>query len=150
MAEQRQPILLVEDDSNDVLLIKRAFRKAQLKINLTTVADGDTAIAYLSKQPPYTDSNLYPQPALILLDLKLPRRSGLEVLQWLRQQPQLKRLLVVILTSSEENSDIEQAYELGANSYLVKPLQFEDLVALVEIVHNYWFKSNIIPDIIHS
>lgn len=150
MDNQLQQILLVEDDSNDVLLIQRAFRKAQLKVNMTTVADGDAAIAYLTKQQPYIDSSLYPQPLLILLDLKLPRRSGLEVLEWLRQHPELKRLLVVILTASEENSDINRAYELGANSYLVKPINFHDLVGLVQLIDNYWFKSNKIPHVFHG
>ena len=111
-------ILLVEDDYNDILLIQRAFRKAEIQQSMLQVTDGDEAIAYLSGEGQYTDRQTYPIPSLILLDLKLPRRSGLEVLAWIRQQTKLKRLLVVVLTSSQENSDLNRAYDLGANSYL--------------------------------
>lgn len=84
----------------------------------------EAAIAYLSHQQPYTDPERYPIPALILLDLKLPRRSGLKVLAWLQQQPELRRLRVVVLTSSGETLDINCTYDLGASSYLVKPVDF--------------------------
>lgn len=140
MITEPQTILLVEDDSNDVLLIKRAFKRASVNTQIEIVADGDEAIAYLSQRD---DRGDYPAfPALILLDLKLPRRSGLEVLEWLRQQPILKRLLVVVLTSSQEEPDIARAYDLGVNSYLVKPVVFDDLVALVTNVHQYWIAFN--------
>lgn len=139
----KHTILLVEDDSNDVLLIRRAFRQASLDhLDLQVVADGDAAIQYLSQAEPYTDKVQYLPPSLVLLDLKLPRRSGLEVLAWLRQQPYLKRLQVVILTASCENPDIEQAYDLGANSYLVKPINFKDLVSMVTTLHLYWLTLN--------
>ena len=134
-------ILLVEDDSNDVLLVRRAFRKAKLNPQIEIVADGDEAIAYLTRQPPYSDRQL-DLPSLILLDLKLPRRSGLEVLEWIRQQPHLKRILVIVLTSSRENPDVAKAYDLGVNSYLVKPVAFEDLVKLMAQVHHYWLDLN--------
>ncbi|MEM7592201.1 MAG: response regulator [Cyanobacteria bacterium P01_A01_bin.83] len=140
-------ILLVEDDYNDILLIKRAFRKAQVQQPLVMVSDGDEAISYLSRTGKYADEQNYSSPTLILLDLKLPRRSGLEVLAWIRQQPLLKRLLVVVLTSSQENSDLNQAYDLGANSYLVKPINFQDFVNLIELVDVYWFKLNQRPEI---
>lgn len=138
-------ILLVEDDYNDILLIQRAFRKAKIQQSMMIVSDGDEAIAYLSREGQYADTKTYPTPILILLDLKLPRRSGLEILAWIRQQPILKRLLVVVLTSSEENSDLDRAYDLGANSYLVKPINFQDFVKLVELVDAYWFKLNEFP-----
>ncbi|MCC0179740.1 response regulator [Waterburya agarophytonicola K14] len=139
------PILLVEDNYNDVLLIQRAFRKAGIKPPMSIVSDGDEAIAYLSRQGQYVDTERFPIPLLVLLDLKLPRRSGLEVLAWIRQQPELRRLLVVVLTSSQENSDLAQAYDLGANSYLVKPVEFQDFVKLIELIDAYWFKTNQIP-----
>ncbi|HHP7231680.1 MAG TPA: response regulator [Xenococcaceae cyanobacterium] len=141
------PILLVEDDYNEILLIQRAFRQAKIEPPMSIVSDGDEAIAYLSRQGKYADSKLYPTPVLVLLDLKLPRRSGLEVLTWIRQQPESKRLLVVVLTSSQENSDIAQAYDLGANSYLVKPVNFQDFVQLIELIDNYWFKFNQRPQL---
>ena len=139
------PILLVEDDDNDVLLIKRAFRKANIMPLMSIVSDGDEAVAYLSQTGQYKDIDRFPIPLLVLLDLKLPRRSGLEVLAWIRQQPKLRRLLVVVLTSSQENSDLARAYDLGVNSYLVKPVDFRDFVSLIELVDAYWFKTNKLP-----
>lgn len=145
----RHTVLLVEDDSNDVLLIRRALRQANLDyLDIQLVTDGDAAIQYLSQAAPYTDIEQYPSPSLVLLDLKLPRRSGLEVLAWLRQQPYLKRLQVVILTASCENPDIEQAYDLGANSYLVKPIHFQDLVDMMTTLHLYWLTLNERPHIL--
>ena len=144
------PMLLVEDNENDVLLIKRAFRKAEITPSMSIVSDGDEAIAYLSQTGQYADIEKYPIPLLVLLDLKLPRRSGLEVLAWIRQQPELKRLLVVVLTSSQENSDLARAYELGVNSYLVKPVYFQDLVSLIELINTYWIKTNKSPQSLSS
>lgn len=139
------PVLLVEDDYNDVLLIQRAFRKANVELPLSIVEDGDEAVAYLSRSGQYADIERYPPPMLVLLDLKLPRRSGLEVLAWIRQQPKLKRLLVVVLTSSQEDSDLAQAYDLGINSYLLKPVDFQNLVRLIKLIDEYWFKTNLLP-----
>lgn len=135
-------ILLVEDDSNDVILIRRAFRKAEIEIPIHIVSDGEEAITYLTHQSPYDDLEKYPRPTLVLLDLKLPRVTGLEVLEWVRTQPELKRLLVVVLTASQESPDVNKAYDLGANSYLVKPVNFNDLVALTETIHSYWLNLN--------
>jgi CheY-like chemotaxis protein len=140
-----QSILLVEDDSNDVLLVRRAFRKANIQIPINIVADGEEAIAYLTNQSPYDDPEQYPVPSLILLDLKLPRITGLEFLEWCRNQPRFKRLLVVVLTSSQEHPDVSKAYDLGANSYLVKPLKFDDLMTLMKNVYDYWLQLNKIP-----
>lgn len=142
MIEKSMPILLVEDNYNDVLLIKRAFRKAKIEPVMSIVSDGDEAVDYLSQQGEYADVTRFPVPLLILLDLKLPRRSGLEVLAWLKQQPKLKRLLVIVLTSSQEECDLSQAYDLGANSYLLKPINFQDFVGLVKLIDAYWFKMN--------
>ena len=141
------PILLVEDNYDDVLLIRRAFRKAKINPPMSIVADGDEAIAYLSREGQYANKEKFPVPTLILLDLKLPRRSGLEVLAWIRQQSKLKHLLVVVLTSSKENSDLAEAYDLGVNSYLVKPIRFQDFVSLIELIDRYWFKVNQIPQL---
>jgi len=135
-------ILVVEDDANDVLLLTRAFRKAKVSTPFHVVADGEAAMAYLAGTAPFTNRQQHPLPDLILLDLKLPRVSGLEVLAWLRQEPELKRTPVVVLTSSRENKDINQAYELGANSYLVKPVAFDALLELVQHLNLYWLKLN--------
>ena len=140
-------ILLVEDDPNDVLLIRRAFAKANLANPLQVVGDGDAAVAYLAGVSPYAAREQYPLPVLVLLDLKLPRRSGLEVLQWVRQQPGLRRLPVVVLTSSRENADVNRAYDLGINSYLVKPVEFDDLLAMVRTLGAYWLILNERPEV---
>jgi len=104
-------------------------------------------VAYLSGKPPYADRNRYTLPALMLLDLKLPRKSGLEVLQWVRQQDGLKRLPVVVLTSSRETADVNRAYDLGANSYLVKPVAFESLLEMVKALNLYWMTLSERPEV---
>lgn len=135
----QHPILLVEDDDNDVLLIKRAFKKAKMANPVEVVSDGEAAITYLSRKPPYDER---PVPELVLLDLKLPRKSGHEVLQWIREQPRFKYLPVVVLSSSRERPDVQRAYELGANSYLVKPPSFEALIEMVQTLDVYWLVLN--------
>ncbi len=124
----------MEDDPNDVLLTQRAFRRANIVNPLQVVQDGEVAVLYLDGQGPL--------PTLMLLDLKLPRLSGLEVLEWLEQQPELKRLPVVVLTSSRENADVNRAYDLGANSYLVKPVAFNNLLEMVRSLNEYWLILN--------
>lgn len=145
-------ILHVEDDPNDVMLVGMAFRKAQLEINLFPAIDGDQAVHYLAGDGIYADRAAYPLPALVLMDIKLPRKSGLEILAWLRSQPHpyLKRVPVVILTSSNQPDDIDAAYDLGANSYLVKPGDLLVLVELVKALHHYWFCCNARPGIAAS
>src|SRR5262249_49862465 len=123
----RGTILLAEDDPNDVILFRRAMGMASLNLDsLHVVRDGEEAISYLNGQAAHADRERYPLPALLLLDLKMPRRSGLEVLSWLRRQPELRHLIVVFLTSSNNAEDIRRAYEAGVNSYLVKPVDFSE------------------------
>lgn len=140
-------ILHVEDDINDVELVKIVFRKTKAAGQLAVVGDGDQAISYLEGEGIYADRQLYPFPELVLLDIKLPRKSGLEVLAWLRSQPQshLKRLPVVMLTSSNQPHDVEKAYDLGANSYLVKPGELSKLTELIALIHQYWLNVNMRP-----
>jgi CheY-like chemotaxis protein len=145
-ADTSTTILVVEDDANDVLLIRRAFRKAEILNPLQVASDGDAAVDYLAGRPPFDDRDQHPLPVLVLLDLKLPRRSGLEVLEWLRKQPGLKRLPVVVLTSSRETRDVNRAYDLGASSYLVKPVGFDTLLDMVKSVHHYWFALSEKPE----
>jgi CheY-like chemotaxis protein len=141
MSGYEPTILLVEDDSNDVLLVRRAFRRAGLSARIEVASDGEAAVAYLAAMP--TDSI----PGLVLLDLKLPRRPGLDVLHWLRQQPGLRRLPVVVLTSSRESTDVNRAYDLGANSFLVKPVGFTELLEMVRTLGLYWLGLNEAPEI---
>ncbi len=129
-----RPVLLVEDDPNDILLIRRAFQKTSMAAPLQVVHDGDAAVAYLEGQGAYADRGRYPLPILMLLDLKLPRRSGVEVLTWMREHEGLEALPVVALSSSGEPVDILRAYELGARSFYVKPTSFTDLLGLVKVL----------------
>lgn len=138
-------ILMVEDDSNDVVLIQRAFAKAGLKNNLKVVREGGQAIDYLSGKGVYSNREKFPLPFMLLLDLKMPGMDGFEVLQWIRNEPEFKRLLVVVLTSSILQSDVDRAYELGANSYLVKPVEFTEMVNLIQRFEIYWTEINRTP-----
>ena len=133
-----ETILLVEDNPDDVLLLKRAFKKAGLPHALQIASHGEEAVDYLAGDGRYADRDKHPFPALMLLDLQLPRRSGHEVLEWLRAQDDLRRLPVVVLTSSREPNDINRAYDLGANSYLVKPVSFDALLEMVQVLERYW------------
>ncbi len=143
----RTTILLAKDDQNDVMLIKRAFSKSRIVNPIVCVENGEDAVAYLRGDGQYAERQQHPLPFMLLLDLKLPRLSGHEVLQWLRGQPLLKRLPVVVLTSSREPVDINRAYELGANSYLVKPVVFEEFAALMRQLQVYWLMLSEQPDI---
>jgi CheY-like chemotaxis protein len=147
MYSEQNTILLVEDNPKDVLLMQRAIRKANIVHALQVVNDGDAAVSYLSGEQPYCDRVNYPLPVLVLLDLKLPRRSGSEVLMWLRQQPQLKRLPVVVLTSSKEYAEINHIYDLGVNAYIVKPISFNELVEIVKTLNLHWIIFNEKPEI---
>ncbi len=138
----RATILVLEDDPNDVLLIQRAFRRATVAPSIQVEGDGEQGVAYLAGQGPYADRVRHPLPMLLLLDLKLPRLSGFEVLEWLRRQPGLKRLPVIILTSSRQSADIDRAYDLGANSYLVKPVASDALRDMVRTLGLYWITLN--------
>ena len=146
---QTQTILLVEDNPVDVLLMQRAFRNEIFaNTSLQIVRDGDAAVFYLNGDGEYSDRDRYPLPAIILLDLKLPRRSGHEVLLWLRQQPELKRLPVVMLTSSRQTLDVKRAYDLGVNSYLVKPIGFASLLEMMQSFREYWLSYTELPETI--
>jgi CheY-like chemotaxis protein len=140
-------MLIVEDDPYDSKLILRAIRKARILNPTRLIEDGASAIAYLAGKPPYDDRQKFPLPVVVLLDLKLPKQTGFEVLEWLRNQPTLSRLPVVVLTSSAENSDVNRAYDLGANSYLVKPVDSDALVDMLKTVELYWLFSNTKPDL---
>jgi CheY-like chemotaxis protein len=131
-------ILLSEDDENDVFFLERAFKQAKVANPRHRVRDGEEAILYLQGEGEYADRQKYPLPYLMLLDLKMPRKNGFEVIAWVRSQPGLRRLPIVVLTSSKEDPDINRAYELGANTYLVKPVKFEALVEMMRALNMYW------------
>jgi CheY-like chemotaxis protein len=139
--------LLAEDNEDDLLLIERAFRKAGLPYRVRAVRDGEEAVDYLAGRGSYADRLAHPLPCVLLLDLKLPRRSGFEVLTWVRGQAGLRRLPVVVLTSSEQMADVNRAYDLGANTYLVKPATVEALRDLVRTLDLYWIAMSEKPDL---
>ncbi len=132
-------ILHVEDNPDDVVLTALAFRKAGVQAKLEVATDGAKAIAALEAAARST------LPACVLLDIKLPSLSGHDVLAWIRQQPQLKRLPVLMLTSSLLPEDINRAYELGANSYLIKPADLDMLISLAKAIDLYWLRTNTPP-----
>ena len=141
-------ILLVEDDSNDVLLLERALKKAHLRNPLKVVRDGEQATKYLAGEGSFADRTRFPFPSLMLLDLKLPCKSGHEVLAWVREQKNfIKRLPVVVLTSSKHLMDINRAYDLGANSYLIKAGDFGSLFYIMQNVERYWLQLNERPEL---
>ena len=140
-------ILLVEDDSNDVLLVQRALKRLSILNDCQVARDGEEAVAYLAGRGKFADRHEYPLPAIVLLDLKLPKKSGLEVLEWVKSREGLRRIPIIALTSSRETSDVNQAYDLGVSSYLVKPVTFTALVDLLTQVDIYWLLLNQGPDV---
>jgi CheY-like chemotaxis protein len=131
-------ILLAEDREDDILLIQRAFKQGGIRYPLMIVRDGEEAISYLSGIGRYSNRELYPIPALFLLDLTLPVTDGFEVLRWIRSRTELQDLPVIVLTASDRIRDVNQAYRLGAHSFLVKSLDFQDAVALAQSLSDYW------------
>ncbi len=123
-------VLVAEDDSDDAFFLKRAFFKAGIDAPVHLVRDGQEVIDYLSGVPPYDDREAYPLPGLLLLDLKMPRVTGFEVLQWLQEHPSLRRIPVVVLSGSGRPVDVERAYSLGANYYAIKPQDVDQLLGL--------------------
>jgi len=143
--ENQKPILYAEDQENDIFLFERASKGAGVLNPLKIVQDGKEAIDYLNGAAPFGDRGLHPAPSLVLLDLKLPRKSGFEVLEWVRQQPELRMLPIVIFTSSAHDHDVHRAYALGANAYLVKPSSLDKLSETVKAIKDFWLTLNRIP-----
>ena len=138
-------ILHVEDEENDILLFKIAFEQAGIPLPVQVVTNGQMAIDYLSGAGPFGDRSKYPLPCLVLLDLKLPSKSGFEVLEWLRAQPWLRRIVVIACTSAEHEQDIARAYELGANSYIVKPMDIAERNETARRLKAWWLECNRFP-----
>jgi len=143
--EKPAHILLVEDNSMDIELTLDAFHEAKLLNTIYVVKSGLDALDYLFGKGKYSDRKEYPLPNLVLLDLKLPGIDGFEVLKQIKAAPVLKRLPVVILTSSKEEGDRALSYDRGANSYLVKPVSFEGFLGIVREINGYWLSLNVSP-----
>ncbi len=135
-------ILHVEDESTDLLLMQLAFQDAGIALPIQVAGDGQVAINYLSGAGAFADRTKFPWPCLVLLDLKLPRKSGFEVLEWMRAQPLLRRLVVIVLTSAEYEYDIPRAYELGANSDVVKPMDVAQRQQICSLLKAWWLGCN--------
>ena len=143
-------ILIAEDLEDDILLIQRALRKAQVLNPVQVVHNGEEVIAYLKGEGKFSNRAEYPLPGLLLLDLKMPRMDGFEVLRWIREEPNLRALRVIVLTSSADMRDVNEAYELGANSFLVKPMDFEDYAGIGKFLNEYWLRTDKAPEISRS
>jgi len=136
------PILLVEDNPDDVLITQRAFKKGMIKNKLYTVENGIEALKFLHKDEDYFD---VPVPALILLDINMPLMDGFQVLEKIKGDEELRKIPVIMLTTSERDSDIERAYSLGCNSYIVKPVNFQKFLEVVVNAQEYWLQISKIP-----
>ena len=136
-------ILLVEDNPMDVILTLDAFKEAKLNNKINVAHDGEEALDYLFGRNKFSDRKLFPMPSLILLDLKMPGIDGFEVLRQIKNAGKLRRIPVVILTSSKEEGDRTLSYDIGANSYLLKPVAFNGFVDVVKKIDDYWFSLNI-------
>lgn len=131
-------ILVAEDDPNDALLIKRAFSKIGINHPVHVVADGEEAIAYFAGNGKFEDRSAFPYPQFFITDLKMPKKSGFEVLAWLKQHPEFTVVPTIVLSSSKQEEDVKKAYQLGANSYLTKPADFAQLQDLARKMFEYW------------
>jgi CheY-like chemotaxis protein len=140
-------ILIAEDSDDDIVLIRRSLNRAHVFNPLQVVGNGEDVIAYLSGEGKFANRDEFPLPSLLLLDLKMPRMDGFQVLQWIRRQTSLKALRVIVLTSSADIRDVNLAYQLGANSFLVKPMDFENFVEIGKFLNDYWLRADQEPAI---
>lgn len=135
-------ILVAEDSEGDAFVLQRAFDKAHIDAELYFVEDGQDAVDYLAGVGAFGDRKVHPMPRLLLLDLRMPRLSGFDVLDWLQQHPTLKRLPVAVFTSSNIDKDVDRAYDLGANSYIVKPGSLGGYEEFIKTLQRYWTEFN--------
>ena len=143
--EHRIEIVFVEDSPEDADLAMRSFKKHKLVNEIKVIDDGQSAMDYLFGEGEYADNGRPVTPKLVLLDLKLPKVNGLQILERMKSDPTLKRVPVVILTSSNEDRDITRAYDLGANSYIVKPVNFSKFAEAIQNLGVYWMVLNQLP-----
>ena len=141
-----QPVVLVaEDRDDDLFMLRRSFQQLGFETPVQYVRDGDETIAYLAGDGKFANRVEYPLPDLLLLDLKMPRKNGFDVLEWIQGQPELDALRVVVLTTSDDIFEVNRAYKLGASSFLTKPFNFTEFRDIVQAVHNYWLNLNRAP-----
>jgi CheY-like chemotaxis protein len=138
-------ILIAEDDDDDFLLTEQALREAKLLNPLQRALDGQELMDYLERRGPYRDHAAYPAPAIILLDLNMPRKDGREALREIKRSEKLRHLPVIVLTTSKAEEDIVRSYDLGVNSFVIKPVTFGGLVDAVKVLGRYWFELVKLP-----
>ncbi|MDA1191920.1 MAG: response regulator [Candidatus Poribacteria bacterium] len=143
-------ILYAEDDEEDRLLTERALRRAKLTNRLVMVEDGEELVSYLQREGKYADRNEYPLPGLILLDLNMPRMDGREALTIIKSNAEWRAIPTIVLTTSAAEEDILRSYDIGANSYIQKPVTFERLVDVVRNFSHYWFQIVELPPVEES
>lgn len=146
MRAPSQPILLVEDSPEDFEATVRAFKRSGLNNPIFRCEDGENALDFLHRRGPYADPERSPRPGVILLDLNLPGTDGREVLTEIKQDDQLKKIPVIVLTTSNDARDVESCYQAGANSYIQKPVDTEGFVRAIERLNGYWFEVVVLPD----
>jgi CheY-like chemotaxis protein len=144
-AKLNTTLLLADDDPDDRLLVKEALEESRLGADLRSVEDGEELMDYLHRRGKYTDPKDSPHPALILLDLKMPRKSGHQALEEIKSNPKLRFIPTVVLTTSKAEEDIIRAYNSGANSFIVKPTNFGALTETMKTLETYWFKLIVLP-----
>jgi len=143
--DQRIRILLAEDDPDDRLLTRRALQKSRIANTISMVEDGEELMEYLRHEGEYTDPEDAPRPGLILLDLNMPRMDGREALKKIKSDPELRRIPVIVLTTSEAEQDILQSYDLGVNAFVTKPVTFDELADAIQALGDFWFEIVKLP-----
>lgn len=142
---QEGPILMADDDDDDRLLAADSFAESHIDQDLRFVKDGEELMDYLRHRGKYSDPQVSPRPSLILLDLNMPRKDGREALREIKTDPSLRQIPVVVLTTSQDEKDIFRSYDLGANSFIMKPVTFRKMVDVVRLLDRYWFKEVRLP-----
>jgi CheY-like chemotaxis protein len=144
-AAKANTILIAEDDSDDRLLAEDALKECELATDLRFVEDGVELMNYLQRKDKYNQGVSAPKPSLIILDLNMPRKDGREALKEIKADPRLRKIPVVVLTTSTADTDIAKIYELGANSFISKPVAFDSLVGIMKTIEQYWFQVVVLP-----
>jgi len=147
MAKDRPTLLIVEDNEDDIFFVERIFKQIGARCELRFTRDGIEAIEYLSGQGAFKDRAKYPMPTIILMDLKMPRRNGFEVLEWMHNQPEIKLIPTIVVTSSTLQEDVTRAYRLGANAVMNKPVDKDSLLQMLKSFHIYWTDFVEMPEV---
>ena len=138
-------VLAADDDADDRLLIQKAFKRACISGDLVCVEDGIELMKYLKRNVPYTDEDQFPLPRIILLDLNMPKKDGREALREIKADEDLRKIPVIVFTTSLSQEDIDKSYQLGGNSYITKPSSFDDLIQIAKEIESYWFRTVKLP-----